>query len=444
MAVRRAKIQNHADKHAIAPTRLLESITVVTQEASTEISLHGGLQLIVGPNGGGKTTLLRAIRDAVNGGEAPVASHLTAHSPHTGPAWDSSQGVCIHIDPAIEVSSFLNRVAADPNWQDLLDGVGSNLFSTDELEWASYILGRNYESISVLEIEASDDRVFPYFSASYGGVDFELPSMGLGEVVVFYFIWRMRLTPSRSMLFIEEPETHLSWEAQRRLADFLLVKSQELKIQFFVATHSPTIIQSGYCAQPIFVRTLPDAMVENGGSIDEACRKLGAPAYTVRTAILEDGVAMNVAMELLLQLDPDLAATTGFGYDTRGASGVISSSSIVVERGNPMVLILDGDQREREPGQFSFLPGDGSPEAALRKAAESDVVGLSGMFGRRNPQSVMDELEGLDDHDWWIAFSDLAGGQRPTLRRLLPGLLEDPSYREQAEAFLQQVKLAHG
>src|SRR5579862_6768396 len=44
------------------PITLVSSITIDRQEASRTVILHGGLTVIVGPNGSGKTILLRGLK----------------------------------------------------------------------------------------------------------------------------------------------------------------------------------------------------------------------------------------------------------------------------------------------------------------------------------------------------------------------------------------------
>lgn len=112
----------------------------------------------------------------------------------------------------------------------------------DEIEWISYILGRKYRKISLLNhslfgLPGTTVKVDIENSVS-GDMGYSEAYAGSGEYAVIMMVHFIFSAPEKSLILMDEPENSLHPESQRRLMEYILMMSIAKKHQFVISTHS--------------------------------------------------------------------------------------------------------------------------------------------------------------------------------------------------------------
>lgn len=314
------------------------------------------------------------------------------------------------IDTANLAPRIVGAIRRDANFGDLIDGIAPRILSGSALEDVSALVGRDYESVSILEISDYDDfERLPYFRVKSNGVVYGSESMGLGELALFYLYWAVTDAPSGSILLIEEPESFIAPRSQRFFIDWLAEAGLTKRLFVVVSTHSGSIAE----------RLPPDGVVLCTRGPNGVLTECNPPAHLLvdrlhllshrRCIVLvEDKAAEACGKALLAELDPRLSTECDFGI--AGSDGAIDSALLALPQIDTkrfaVVGLYDGDQRdESRKAAFwprLYLPGNAGPEVLLKRAinaAPDDAANRLGVTSTKL-QTALGGAAGKDPHDW--------------------------------------------
>ncbi|MGN2250883.1 AAA family ATPase [Frateuria sp. GZRe14] len=314
------------------------------------------------------------------------------------------------FDPAMHLPAILNLIRGDANFAELLEPLGVRRLSEDELADVCYLVGREYDSLDVLEVEGVGHfGVFPYFRASVAGVLYGSEEMGFGELSLLLMYWLLLRLQVGSLLLLEEPETFVAPKSQRRLTEVLARICKEKDLMIIATTHSPMV--AGH-----FLKEEITLVSRDGGDVTIASppppgvvdRRLELVESKRVVWLVEDALAARVLRFFLTQLGFERFSQIVIAGDSQSVVSMTKSlepfygSNKISFRG-----VLDGDERVRLPDldqtKFAFLPGEARPEKIMRDAVRAAEIGaLAAHLG-------MDEgllriarggAAGEEDHEW--------------------------------------------
>lgn len=401
------------------------------------IAFAKGITAIVGGNGVGKSTLAHAAVDVLaglngvrslsdrsvrlTGGDlrAQVAGesgtqHIslevsTAGMRKAGQALDAE---FTWLDPANMAMLCQRQILRDTAFDDLLESIGSRALTADELDSASYVIGKDYTRCEVWEIPdyASFD-VLPYFRVASSGATYGSEDMGSGELALLITLWTLNCVPKNSIVVLEEPETHVSARSQDALMDLVAWACDRRGLWLVITTHSPIVLRK----LPLeHVRLL----VVEGGKTRLICEPrlhqlasiLGGGVAYRNLLLVEDECAKFLVLAILERVDPDLrhqfSVVVADGGETR-ITAVLRELPRVDQWS--VVGCYDGDMRglvDAEDFEWPHvhLPGNRSPEELLREAVRGDTgpakLATALHTSVENVSVALNASAGRDHHDW--------------------------------------------
>lgn len=406
-----------------------------------QIRFSPGVTAIVGSNGVGKSTLAHAIIDVLSGDEGVVALQenegrlhgvslkavvrdksglldvvLEASSAGRKATGDIGDHGFTWIDPSTMALQCQNQLLGDEAFREVLEGVGQRELTKSELDSASYVVGKQYESCTVSEIrDYGPFEAWPYFSVKWNGVTYGSEDMGRGELALLIALWALASVPKNSVLILEEPETHVSARSQSALADLLGWACAIRGLWIVITTHSPIMLKR---LPKEHIRLLvpdgPKSRLIHAPHLHEIAALVGGGVAYKSLLLVEDACAQSFLHELLDLYDPDLrrqCQTVAMGGEAR-----ISTILETLPRAAGWMQVVgcyDGDMRDRVDRQslkwpIAFLPGGESPELLLR----SHVISHSALrladelrIGERAVTVALRAAEGKDPHDWRTVLS---------------------------------------
>ncbi len=429
------------------PTRLSRlSFSDVPSLGTADIPFLSPLTVISGPNGVGKSTLLRALWGALAPGAAAktlVANRkLTAGTAtvdlHVGGTATTVEveffagGVrevhgatmaVTHIDSAAEVSRHQTEFCRFSSAEEIINGVGSRELNKKSLSDINFILNREYRSVSLYEVEVGD--ISPYFEVSYGNDRYDTRTMGSGEAAAFYLWWILDRAEKDSILLIEEPETFLSFSCQGSLAQYLISILVEKRITAIITSHSSPLVTAvpkeslrflsrGQAGLEIFSENPPPIYL----------RSIGIDPPQISTIFVEDEMGRAFCKGVLERFNASLARRV-FVENALGEGEVIGLLRATARFEGPIkhVGLFDGDMRGKIPddvrSRSAFLPGDQAPEILFRAMISADPQPLGEMTGNGQIRAILAGLEGANHHDWYERISKELGYTKSQLFALM-------------------------
>ena len=410
------------------------SVQDVPSVGTAEVALATPFVILSGPNGVGKTTLLRALWAAAScqdvqptpGGKIKLTTGTAALDFNwKGDALTSEVAFAngkasggaelpvpvIHLDTSVDPLRYQEFYCSFETTEELLNGVGGNKVEARSLADVNYIAKRDYTDLTVYEIEGQG-RATPFFEVSLGADRYDSRTMGAGELSILHTWWNVEQAPQDALVLIEEPETFLSPASQLGLSHFLLAATVEKKLVTVVTSHSPQIVDSVSDRHRFFV-------YRQGASVRFATQPT-SPALLKTIGILpkvdtimmvEDKAAEVFLSSLLEKYDPQLRRRV----EIKNQQGDGNIVAVLDKVGNlfksvPIIGVFDGDLRgkvKKTVEAFSaYLPGTQAIEIIFRDMIVADIAGASDALSRPKLGEALFQLEGADHHDWYRGLCD--------------------------------------
>jgi predicted ATPase len=233
------------------------------------------------------------------------------------------------------------------------------------------------------------------------GASYSENNMGFGEGRILYMIDLLESAPEQSLFILEEPETSLHEDAQRRLGDYLLDVVSRRRHQVLLSTHSAPLLQ----ALPAPARTLlhrdASGVSSIGGlSVSQVRGLLSDGAAKSLTVCVEDEFAKTLLTEIIRR--GDIALLKAIRIAALGSTDAVRSGvSYLNKSGNKAIGIRDGDIGESPMDGLYSLPGTRPPElevfhnSSVRKAiSQRYAFDCDSLLSSRTPENHHD-LPGL-------------------------------------------------
>ena len=214
---------------------------------SGEFFFQSPITVLCGPNGVGKTTLLRAIWAALNSGllDQSVSSKVLTSGNATISLIEKGKSISSEIDFAkavrfassnpFEAGHFVDSAMSSKSYQDefgafnsvedIVNGSSGVELSQKAVQEINFILNRDYRVIRLYEVEMGN--LVPFFEVAHGDDRYDSRTMGSGEIAALHLWWKISTLVSGELVLLEEPEAFLSHACQVNFAKHLIAKAVE-------------------------------------------------------------------------------------------------------------------------------------------------------------------------------------------------------------------------
>lgn len=262
---------------------------------------------------------------------------------------------------SVKISEVMNRKNVNKNRKynrKIRFSKSSFRLEADELKWISYILGREYTEIVILNhsyfklpgatvrVQVADrvedgEKIVRTYSEAYAGS---------GEYAVIMMVHYIYAAKRGSLILMDEPENSLHPESQRRLMEYILYETLTKKHQFIISSHSMYMSESLPNEARIALSLNADGFVEPHMSVTHRDAFMGvgaAPQVPVgKVAIkVEDGLAEAMVRHVLLGSD-DRSIQDRYIIETVGSCSYAIGTYIPADirrNASDTLWILDGD-----------------------------------------------------------------------------------------------------
>lgn len=441
-----------------------------------ELEFGSPVNFICGPNGVGKTTLLRAIGASVapfeakdspstqfrlSGGSASIAV-CDGEEKHTievdfsnldgAVGWADVE--ILHVDTSSVVSELQNYFCKFPNIQDALNGVPVFQAVPVHLETLRFMTNIPYSAISVYTLEETRSSLDgeqtiierPFFEVcTTGGADYDSRSMGLGELATFYLWWSLERATERTVLLVEEPESFLSPLCQTAFAATLAKCAATKKPFVVVTTHSPQIIETAPRSSLIFIyRDGPDSKMNQGEPLDVLLRTVGIVSKVRVLILVEDNAARLFCKLWIAEFSPRSAQSVEICM-MGGDGNVMKALKAFPENPKALDLIglLDGDAEAKgfAGKRVAFLPGGKPIEALYRDMVETDIDRVEPILGIQNLRQIVFSQGGMELHEWFEGMKENSNLSHDQLHLVLfKAWIQKPENRNLAERYFGALR----
>jgi hypothetical protein len=373
-----------------------------------EISFDFPVTAIIGPNGGGKTTVLGAAGIIYR--EIPPRAFFSKSGRYDDGMQDWSIEYDI-IDRSISPRTSIQRTASFKklkwnrdalNRKALLFGVSRTVpaserrellactarkfsvpteriqeFSTEINISVSRILGKKINGFKQMQVHANGS-VTLLTGQTAGGVGYSEFHFGAGESSVIRMVASIESADDQAMVLIEEIENGLHPIATIRLVEYLIIAAERKKIQVIFTTHSNEALKP-LPSRAVWAAT-HDKLFQ--GKLDVASlRAITGQIETQGVIFVEDDFAKALLEAVLRQSSKAMIdhfqvhAMSGDGSAVAMNQYHNENPSIKV----PSVCVIDGDSQQNEdPSKGVYrLPG-GNPEAYVFDSCIDDWAAIGG------------------------------------------------------------------
>jgi len=407
-----------------------------------EVTFDFPVTALVGPNGGGKTTILGAASLAYRSVKPERFFAKSGRYDSSMIKWSIEHGV---IDKSLDVASELRRSVNFPTskWnrnpferEVLIFGVTRTVPATERAELrlargsrfragsevdlppsvtdaVQKILGKSIDGYSELDVTTRASLFAAIDSASKNRyTEFHF---GAGEASIIRIVSGIEATSDNSLILIEEIENGLHPVAVRRLVDYLLSVARDKSSQIIFTTHSSEAIEA---LPPDAVWAAFDNEVVQGALNIEALRSLTGRVDAQIAIFVEDEFAALMVRTALRYLGADLGGIAVHGVGGAGqAMKVHEVHNADPTRTYDSVAILDGDQTaliDHEKNVYA-LPGTSDPEAHVLDVVlgEIDAVALKLTAALNLPVGDQDRVKrvvkerALTNHDRHVIYQQI-------------------------------------
>lgn len=322
------------------------------------------------------------------------------------------------INTGVAIPQLQLELADFEDREDLINGVGSWTVTAPDLAEINYILKRDYESVTIWEVETSG--IVPFFEVIHGNDRYDSTTMGAGELAALYIWWKLTRVDKGAFVLIEEPETFLSTATQGAIGDFILTRAYDQSVCVVMTSHSAPIISPLPSTSLKFLFRSQGHLKLAGKPTMGMLRSIGIDHPVTEILFVEDNAARLFTRLLLDHLDPQLAAR--IQIEVCNGHGGVTTSLILFKSFEGSVRgigMYDGDHRAQlaedlkgEPIRRAMcLPGDDPIEVTFRALVRAQMAEVATLRGvpQEHLEGILHAAEGADHHDWYEAVCNGLG-----------------------------------
>jgi hypothetical protein len=222
----------------------------------------------------------------------------------------------------------------------------------EELDWVSYILGREYKSARYVLHRLYGKVEAPTVVFQRPNLTYSEAFAGSGELAVVRAVIELCATQDYSLVLLDEPETSLHPGAQERLLGFLLEMIKEKNLQIVISTHSPTLVNllPRNAIKVLEENALGQARVLDVSHPQVAFNRLGHVTHGKITVAVEDELLRALVEMAMRMLDPGEREAIELYVPPAGAANILTAVVPTwLDDGRNAYVIIDGDQNPNTP-----------------------------------------------------------------------------------------------
>ena len=264
-------------------------------------------------------------------------------------------------------------------------------FDVDMIDAVNYVLGQKYTSIKYIDHTFFGARGYTFLFSNI--TDYSDAFAGRGEASVARIVFRVFTAKPKSLIILDEPETSLHIDAQKKLVQVLINKSLLEKHQVVIATHSPFMAEE--LPRHAVKLAVPQAdgsvvLVDEGSSADTIYHLGGQiPSESLTTIFVEDKLSEYIVKRAIeRQLPESTRSQLTVSILTGGASTILSKIMPVhmeTDTSNKYYYFLDGDmQTSTMHSQISEYPSSASIPEIENSNLATHIKNLNGLMPKLN------------------------------------------------------------
>jgi len=197
------------------------------------------------------------------------------------------------------------------------------------------------------------------------GAQYSENNMGFGEGRALYMVDLFENAPEQSLFILEEPETSLHEDAQRRLGKYLLDVAERRHHQIVLTTHSSAILDAlPAMARKLLYRDVDGLDCFSGLSSTRARAILSGGAEPALTICVEDEFAKFLVVEILRRFRQDLLPVVEI-IPIGDKTAVQSAVRLLRKLNRSAIGVRDGDVGADPLQHLWSLPGHQPPERVV-------------------------------------------------------------------------------
>ena len=447
----------------------IENINLNGINGIQNIKIQKGIFAICGLNGVGKSTIVSAVKDL-------IGLELTTHDDiritdkiigsvrldkYNNLTIENKDGErlkdklskedidYLYLDNEQSIN-IINRITRETHFDELLEQYEEYSMDDQQLKDISYIVGKDYDKVSIIDIEDEELR-FPFFKVNSNGIQYNSMQMGVGEHVLFYYYTMINKMSKNAIIIIEEPESFVSITSQKRFMNFLAMRTVKFQNQFIITTHSPFIIKNIPPKNIILLDRYGEEAFIHNGLEKRLVRSLGLEINKKGIIYVEDLIAQTFLIRILKDSnikfildDYDIKYVNGFGNITSRLESICRYIDFDI------IGIYDGDMRSRIDNSttskfqwsYLFLPGEKELEEDFRSCLKNniDLFVKNIDMNKKDILSALSSVNGIDYHDW---FNELQKNLKVSHEQLFDALyyiwIETGDNRRMVNQFIEEI-----
>lgn len=400
------------------------------------VELNKGIFALCGLNGAGKSTIISCLKDIlgielnkrdlrkINGGivEAQIRNQQAStlfQNTLSNRFRDNFEEVnnlyYVDYEQPLDILAFFEQ----DNLDELLEQYEPKTFTNEEIEELNYLVGKQYNSIELIEVENADSSL-PFFKVTEGLLSYDSLSMGIGEHFLFYLYWVLEKISGNGIVLIEEPETFISITSQNHLMNHIAKKVSLKGLNLVIATHSPHIIKKikreNIC---IISRYQNRVSIQRPSIVQESLVTLGLELPQKGCIFVEDLLAEHFLKTILSKK----ASFIPYEYGIEKVNGESEITELLKFPTKPnfmykLIGVYDGDMKSKENQikslvnwDFCFLPVEIEIEKEFRQALDVNLEDFCNSLGLQVDRAVqlLSRINGEEHHDWFLELSRALG-----------------------------------
>lgn len=395
-----------------------------------ELTFNSSISFLTGRNGIGKTSFLKLVCEMINNESSSVGYisdekrkgiSVVLNVSGEDRTYNHSTSFDLPINVEyFDASSFsrfvLDSIAFNPDktWSKESE---PRALSDEDIDVIRKVTGKRYDEILIEEALPEerphvDNKVIPLFTVTLGDVRYTNEGMGTGELKALVLIWKLLTVEENSILFIEEPESFICPNYQKKLVDFLAWYASTKKLNLVISTHSEHILTTQRSPSSFILQKtgLNRFKLVPENSEARYLTALGLTPKVDKILLVEDDFAKLFLKLILESLDTDYSSTASI-TKLSGESDLTAVLGHLQDNDDiKIICVFDADQIGKKLNvkpklKFLFLPSisKNAPEEEIINYLESNTAMLADTLNMDEAvlEAILDDhIE--DHHDWFI------------------------------------------
>ncbi len=270
------------------------------------------------------------------------------------------------------------------------------ILSNDELSVLKTILGKEYTETKISKHNFYERKKGFAIRYKTTNVNYSEAYAGSGEIAVVKLVHDLMQADDYSLVLLDEPETSLHPNAQKKLINFILQQTKSKKLQVVISTHSPDIIE-GMPKESIKIlhenlSTNKIKIIENVHP-ENAFIHIGRSYSDKKIIIVEDELAKMIISKVIEETNNNDIFEVRF---SPGGESRIKQEDMLVhskEDHSRYFVVFDGDQKQEKINPGDLCTSEKNIEQLEQKVA--NIVGQKIKFSCDSRKEEAQKIEAM-------------------------------------------------